>query len=202
MTGRNRHIRRGIAMLVAGAGVFVAAAAQVAGAGVFVAAAAQAADITVQHAWMRPAAAMTTAKVYVEITSDTALELTGATSPLAKQINFIQVDRPGGTDEGRVVKALSIPAAATTRLAYLGSHLRFVDLVADVANSSIVPLTLEFTDAGGRMFRVPTTVEVRGVLRPQGGAPSASPAGATGSPSPSPHGSPTGSAIPDGRTQR
>ena len=57
----------------------------------FAAAAAQAVEVAVKYAWMRPAAASSTAQVYVEIASDTVLALTGATSPIAKKIEIVLV---------------------------------------------------------------------------------------------------------------
>jgi len=145
----------------------VAAAAVAAGAALLAAAPAEAVDGSVKYAWMRPAAATTSAKVYVEIASDTALDLTGAASPLAKRIDIVRVERPDGTDEGRVVPSLPVSATTPTRLAYLGSHLRFTDLVEDVSNATKVPLTLEFTDRDGTTYQAATYVQVRGILRPQ-----------------------------------
>jgi copper(I)-binding protein len=172
-----------------------AATALAVGATMLAATAAHAVEVSVTYAWMRPASATTSAKVYVEIASDTVLELTGATSPFARKIDIVFVEHPDGTDEGRVVKSLPVAAAAPTRLAYLGSHLRFVDLAEDVSNATKVPLTLEFTDGKGASYKASTTVQVRGILRPQSIAPpspSAAPAGsapeATGAGNPAPAG--------------
>ena len=122
-------------------------------------------DISLETAWMRPAAAGATAKVYVDIVSDTALVLTRASSPAATNVQIIVVERTG-SDEGAPVTSFPVAANSATRFAYLGNHLRFVDVKAPLANGGAAPLTLEFRDGQGIIYVAFARVEVRGLLAP------------------------------------
>src|SRR3954469_5994562 len=83
------------------------------------------ADVTLQNAWMRPApAGAEAARAYVDISSDKTLELVGARTPIAKGIAIVRVGKIGDESTERVVKTFTVLAGTTTRLAYLGDHLR------------------------------------------------------------------------------
>jgi copper(I)-binding protein len=79
---------------------------------------------------------------------------------------------------------MPVHAGTTTRLAYRGDHLRFIDVNRDLANGTPVPLTLVFKDAAGREVRATTDVVVRGLLLPQH-MPPASRDASSGAPAPS-----------------
>lgn len=129
---------------------------------------ADAAVVTLKNAWMRPAAAGSDiAEVYVDIVSDTALELTAASTSAARQVEIVLVTGPEATRDSRVVETFPVDAARTTRLAYLGHHLRLKDIQRDVGNGDAVPLTLTFKDAAGSTVIAATTITVRGMLRPR-----------------------------------
>ena len=123
-------------------------------------------DISLKSAWMRPAPAGSTAKAYVDVASDTALSLTLASSPMARNVEIVVVDHTDGSDPGRCVPSHPIAANAVTRFAYLGNHLRLVDVEEPLGNGSAVPLALEFRDEGGVAYVVFTAVEVRGLAAP------------------------------------
>lgn len=126
------------------------------------------AQITAKYAWMRPApSGADAARVYVDIVSDVAVDLVGASSPVAKSVAIVKVGTIGDPATEQVVKAFPVPAGATTRLAYRGDHLRLVDLARDVGNGDQVPLTLTFRDKAGKRTDVTTEVSVRGLLLPQ-----------------------------------
>lgn len=141
--------------------------------------AAHAAQITLKSAWMRPATQGTSfARVYVDIDSDTALDLVGAKSPFARKIAIVRVPTIGDASTEKVVAKYPIEAGKQARLAYLGDHLRFVGITADAVNGVPVPLTLVFRDRAGKKVEASTTVKVRGLVAlPPDPAPDANPAG-------------------------
>jgi copper(I)-binding protein len=135
---------------------------------------AHAAEVTLRNAWMRPVpAGAASARAYVDIGSNTSLVLTGASTPIASKVQIVLVKRLGDPDSEEVVPTLAVLAGATTRLAYLGDHLRLVGITHDVANGEPIPLTLTFKDSAGRPVKATTTVVVRGMLLPQHMAPDA-----------------------------
>ncbi len=137
-------------------------------AGFAFAVAAQAAEVTLRNAWMRPAPAQAeTARVYVDIDSGATLELVGASTPVADNVEIVRVRRIGDPASEEVVKAFAVSAGKTTRLAYRGDHLRFKGILRDLANGDPVPLTLVFKAADGREVRATTNVVVRGLLLPR-----------------------------------
>ena len=133
-----------------------------------------AAEVTLRNAWMRPApAGAPSARAYVDIGSDTSLVLTGASTPIASKVQIVLVKRIGDPDSEEVVPSLAVLAGATTRLAYLGDHLRLVGITRDVANGESIPLTLTFTDSARRPVKATTNVVIRGMLLPQQMTPAA-----------------------------
>jgi len=139
------------------------------GAAALVACAASAqADVTLQNAWMRPApAGAAAARAYVDIKSDKTLELVAARTPIAKHVAIVHVGTIGDESTEKVVKSFTVLAGTTTRLAYLGDHLRLTDIARDVGNGDPVPLTLVFKDTAGNTSETTTQVTVRGLLLPQ-----------------------------------
>lgn len=145
----------------------------VATAGLTMAGLLHAADITLKSAWMRPApGGAETARAYVDIESSAALQLVGASTPVARRVEIVLVRQIGDPASEEVVASLPVPAGTTTRLAYRGSHLRLIEIAHDLANGTSVPLTLTFKDAAGREVRATTNVLVRGLLLPQQMVPS------------------------------
>ena len=127
-----------------------------------------AADVTLKNAWMRPAAAGTErAQAYVDIVSDSALELTAASTTAAKEVEIVTTTMRSETIEEKVVKSLPVAAATTTRLAYNGNHLRLNGITRDIGNGDPIPVTLTFRDPTGKSLTVTTQIIVRGLLRPQ-----------------------------------
>jgi len=132
------------------------------------AAGALAREVTLQAAWLRPAAAgMDEAQVYVDIVSEADLELVGASTPFAKKVELVLVAMNDEPPEPKVVATLPVPAGKTTRLAYRGSHLRLVGITKSFGNGTTVPLTLAFKSRDGRDVSATVDAEVRGLLQPQ-----------------------------------
>ena len=126
---------------------------------------ASAAPVTLSSAWMRPAPeGAQSARVYVDIKSDANLTLVGASTPIARRVEIVRVKTIGDPSTEKVVKSLAVPTDATTRLAYLGDHLRLVQVNRTVTNGTPVPIKLRFVDARGKRFEVAADVVVRGIL--------------------------------------
>jgi copper(I)-binding protein len=127
-----------------------------------------AATVVLKTAWLRPAAAgMAEAQAYVDIVSETDLELVGASTPFAKQVELVQVTIENDLPEQKVVKSMPVPGGKTTRLAYRGSHLRLVEITTSFGNATNVPLTLAFKSPDGKDVTATIDAQVRGLLLPQ-----------------------------------
>jgi copper(I)-binding protein len=125
-------------------------------------------DVTLKTAWMRPAAAgMSEAQIYVDIVSDTDLVLVGATTPVARKVELVEVAVPGEPSDGKVVASMPVPGGKMTRLAYRGSHLRLVEITKDLVNGTLVPVTLDFKTPDGKAMTAKFEAQVRGLPLPR-----------------------------------
>jgi periplasmic copper chaperone A len=125
-------------------------------------AAGAAGEVRLANAWMRPAAPGEDAAAYVDIRSDVALTLVGATTPVAAAVEIAVAESIGGPT--RTVKTFDVPAGAETRFAYRGNVLRLVGIKAPLDNGTPVTLTLEFRDRAGKTVTASTGVQVRGLV--------------------------------------
>jgi copper(I)-binding protein len=132
-----------------------------------VASVAGAAQVSLASVWMRPAVEGANARVYVDIKSDANVDLVGATTPVAKRVEIVQVRTVGDPSTEKVVKKYAVPGGTTTRLAYLGDHLRLVGVKRALDNGDPVPVRLRFVDDKGKRFEVETNVTVRGLTLPK-----------------------------------
>jgi copper(I)-binding protein len=123
------------------------------------------ADVKLENAWLRPAyAGQASAMVYVDIESTRALKLVGATSPVAGSAELVLVEPPGADPPAhKVVRDLPVAANKATRLAYLGSHVRLLDIRKDLKPGDAVPITLTFADGSGKRETRTTEAKVRGI---------------------------------------
>ena len=126
------------------------------------------ADIRLITPWMRPAAAGSDARAYVDIASDEPVTLVGATSPLARSVEIRIVTDTDGVDPGKAVKSLAVVPGTPTRLAFKGNHLLLRKLKHPVANATPVPVVLTFRDAKGKRVTAETSLQVRGIVAPAG----------------------------------
>jgi copper(I)-binding protein len=126
-----------------------------------------AAQVSLTSVWMRPAVEGANARVYVDIKSDANVDLVGATTPVAKKVEIVQVETIGNPATEKVVKKYAVPGGTTTRLAYLGDHLRLVGLKRALDNGDPVPVRLRFVDDKGKRFEVEANVTVRGLTIPK-----------------------------------
>ena len=73
-------------------------------------------NVVLKTAWLRPAAAgMAEAQAYVDIVSETDLELVGASTPFARKVELVQVTMKNDVSQQEVVKSMPIPSAAVNR---------------------------------------------------------------------------------------
>jgi len=127
-----------------------------------------AANVVLKTAWLRPAAAgMAEAQAYVDIVSETDLELIGASTPFAKRVELVRVTMKNDVPQQEVVKSMPVPGGKTTRLAYRGSHLRLIEITTSFGNATKVPLTLAFKSPEGKDVSATIDAQVRGLLLPQ-----------------------------------
>jgi periplasmic copper chaperone A len=129
------------------------------------------ADVKLENGWLRPAyAGQPAAMVYVDIRSTEVLKLIDAKSPIAKGAQLVLVDPPGSEPERhKVVKELPVAANQSTRLAFLGNHVRLLDIRQDLPPGSTIPLVLTFVDEA----HAPRRVHRGGSSRHRGPAPRA-----------------------------
>ena len=137
------------------------------------AATAAAADIKLTSMWMRPAEKGSDAKAYVDIASDVPLTLVGATTPLARKVELVELRKYDGTDPGRVVTQIRVEPGTPTRLAYKGSHLRLLGVRQDLVTGAPVPVTLVFRDPAGKRVTAQADIRVHGVALPMPQRPAA-----------------------------
>jgi copper(I)-binding protein len=159
------------------------------------AATAEAVTIELKNSWMRPAAAGSIARVYVDIVSDAELVLVGATSTNARKAELVKVENLDGSDEGMVVKSMPVSAKEPTRLAYRGSYVRLVDVKKDLPNGSLVAVKLQFRDKSGKRYTAEAPVQVRGIVLRREGLPDDAPDGQSSAPVVRPQSAP-GTATP------
>ncbi len=154
---RETRLRAALATMVA-AGVMFAATAT------------SAAEIALKNAWARPMAkGYPVARAYVDIHSDTALKLVGASSPAAKSIGIVSagIKPDGSEDTPKEVSELDVAAGRDTRLALNGDYLELRDVLENKGSGAVIPLKLEFVDGAGEHRVVETNAIVRGIsLRP------------------------------------
>jgi copper(I)-binding protein len=124
---------------------------------------AAAADIALKNAWMLPArSGAAKAEIYVDIRTDIPLKLVGATSPLAKWVAFVLVDRdPDGSVAETAVTEIDLPGGKETRFAYGGDRLELRDVAQDLFPGASVPLTLRFFERPDKTTSVEIDVLVR-----------------------------------------
>jgi copper(I)-binding protein len=175
------------------AGARLAAAVCAAGAALAFAAPAAGADIRLANAWTRPMGqGYPTAEAYVDIRSDVAVKLVGASSAAAKSVAIMVArENPDGTRAATAVRELEVPAERETRLALYGNHLELREIQEQKTPGMSVPLKLEFVDSAGKKQIVEIDAVVRGVvLRPPPPAEPQKPQASANEPPPAPAAAP------------
>jgi len=127
--------------------------------------AAGAIELQVVNAWIRSASqGQASTPAYMDIHSDTALKLVGASSPWAATIEIRATEKaPLGVD--RAMPALDV-APGETRLAPGGNYVALTGIKRGFGNGDLVPITLRFEDAAKIPHTVDVTAEARGMTAP------------------------------------
>jgi len=117
-------------------------------AGVFSAAPALAQTVTVEQPWARATAPhAATGAAYVTLTAGVADRLTGASSPVAAQVEVHETVQDKGVMRMRpVVGGLALAAEKTVVLAPGGYHLMLTGLKRQLKPGESFPLTLSFAN--------------------------------------------------------
>jgi len=121
------------------------------------------AELLVEDAWVRglpPGVANTSAYMTLRNPSGDDVVLTGASSPLAGQVQLHMTANHDGTLHMTHVETLTIPARDEVRLQSGGIHLMLMQLKSAPVTDSEVELTLHFDDGTSQTLQLP----VRSVL--------------------------------------
>ena len=121
------------------------------------------AELVVEDAYVRglpPGVETTAAYMTLRNTGDTAMELTGATSPIAGHVMLHTTMNHDGMLHMQHVMSVSIPAHGEIILESGGLHLMLTDLKQSVTQGTDVELTLQFADGATSQLSLP----VRSVL--------------------------------------
>ena len=124
---------------------------------------AQAQKILVNNAWVRgvpPSAKTTAAYMTIENTGAEDIVLKSVSCEKAEVVQIHNMGQVGETMMMKEVSELRIPAGEKAVLASKGYHIMLIGLLQPIAESEIIPLSLNF--AGG------TTVNVDAVVRKWG----------------------------------
>ena len=124
---------------------------------------ARADGVAVEHAWSRPALAGRVGVVYFTLTDTGAPDqLTGASSPVAKQAELHETIDTNGIMKMRPVQELTVAPDKPLLFAPGGYHVMLMGLTQTLKLGQTFPLTLTFAHAG------PVTVDVHVESGPHG----------------------------------
>jgi copper(I)-binding protein len=116
--------------------------------GLGISAAAAAGSVTVEHPWMRFIIKARPAAGYFTLrnNSDTAKQLTGASSSACGMLMMHQSKQEDGVDKMLPVKSVAVPAHGLVEFAPGGYHLMCMSPTNAMAIGAQVPVTLRFSD--------------------------------------------------------
>lgn len=121
------------------------------------------ADVVVTDAWIRglpPGVANASAYMTLTNTGTEEVVLTGATSPIAGNVQLHATMDHGGMLHMTHVEAVAIPAGGEIQLESGGTHLMLMELKEMPVPGTEVALTLKFADGSTEALQLP----VRSVL--------------------------------------
>jgi periplasmic copper chaperone A len=145
-------MKRAFAASIAAAALLLASAAGGAGP-----------HIEVAGAWVRatvPGQPATAA--YLRVTSDTDLELVGASSPAAKSCEVHETTQDGDVMRMRAIARLRLLAHEPLVFEELHRHLMLLDLARPLRAGEHIELTLTFADAKAARHSIHVELPVRG----------------------------------------
>ncbi|MEJ7930408.1 copper chaperone PCu(A)C [Ramlibacter sp. AN1015] len=130
------------------------------------------APLQVEHAWARVSVpGQTSSGAFMRLTAAQALQLVGASSPVAGHVEVHEMKMDGDVMRMRPLPALALPAGQAVELRPGGLHLMLMDLKAPLQAGTRVPVTLLLRDASGGEQRLPLELPVS--ARAPAGAPAA-----------------------------
>jgi periplasmic copper chaperone A len=121
------------------------------------------AELVVEDAYVRglpPGVDTTSAYMTLRNTSDADLQLTGAASPIAREVTLHTTMNHDGMLHMQHVQSVTIPAHGELVLESGGIHLMLAGLKQSVVEGTAVELTLQFADGSTQQLSLP----VRSVL--------------------------------------
>ncbi|OJU86643.1 MAG: hypothetical protein BGO13_11035 [Burkholderiales bacterium 66-5] len=130
---------------------------------------AQQSPITISGAWVRatvPGQGGTGA--FMTLQSPQALELVGASTPVAGVTQVHEMKLEGNTMRMQHLSALALPAHQSVTLTPGGNHIMLMDLKQPLAAGSTIPITLQLKDAAGAA--ITQTLQVPVLQQPPAGA--------------------------------
>jgi len=108
------------------------------------------ADVTITNAWVKPTVpGQPVAGAYMKLTSDKDVNLIGASSAVAQNVEIHEMSMKGNIMRMRQLKQLPLPAGKTVELAPGGFHLMLIGLHHQIKDSEIIPLKLTVEDKAG-----------------------------------------------------
>ncbi|HUO44698.1 MAG TPA: copper chaperone PCu(A)C [Burkholderiales bacterium] len=120
------------------------------------------AGVTVSDAWIRATApGQTSAAVYLQIKSDAAAKLVGASSPAAKTAQIHEMSMQGNVMKMRPIDALDLPAGKTVELKPGGYHVMLENIAKPLKKGATVPVTLTIEGADKQRQSLEVKAEVR-----------------------------------------
>jgi periplasmic copper chaperone A len=126
---------------------------------------AQTAEVQVTDVWARatPGGAQTAA-IYATLQSSTGDELTGVSTPAAKEAQLHQMTMEGAVMKMRRVDRLELPAGQSVTLKPGGYHIMLVGLAHPLVDGQTFPMTFTFAKSGTQDVTV--TVQKVGAMGP------------------------------------
>lgn len=127
------------------------------------AASALAGSVTVDKPWLYETfGGATKANVYFHITSDEAVTLVGATSPLAEQVILETMDHSQGTMKIVRLEKIELPAGKTVDMTSEHRyHLKMLGVDQALKAGTTVPVTLQLQTSSGKTATVDFAAKVR-----------------------------------------
>ena len=133
------------------------------------------ANVEVKDAWVRATVAQQkTTGAFMQLTAVADTRVVQASSPIAGVVEIHEMAMDKDVMKMRAVPALPLPAGKTVELKPGGYHVMMMDLKGPVKAGDVVPVTLVLESKDG----LRSTLEVRAVARPLGGAAAAAPTAA------------------------
>jgi copper(I)-binding protein len=122
---------------------------------------ASAIELRAANPWIQSAASgQPTTPAYVDIRTDTAVKLIGASTAFAESVEIVDAAE-------HALPSVEIAAGGQLRLAPGGSHLALRGIKRGFGNGDTVLIKLRFEDAAHRPHTVDVNAEARGMMAPR-----------------------------------